>query len=164
MATIENQRNYLFFYDRALNSIGESHWKAALDDLSVSIELKPDFVPALVNRGNIYLETGDLQKAGVDYERALRLAPDDPFARNNLGLVYLNSARGREAIDEFTRALSLDREYAEAYFNRGVALADSGKRKEAIADLDRAAMLFDRQGDKDSARNIREFRRKIGNL
>ncbi|MEG3438148.1 tetratricopeptide repeat protein [Pannus brasiliensis CCIBt3594] len=164
MATIETQQNYLFFYDRALNSIGENHWKAAIDDLSVSIEMNPDFVPALVNRGNIYLETGDFPKAGADYERALHLAPDDAFARNNLGLVYLNSARDREAIDEFTRALSLDREYAEAYFNRALAFAGSGKIEEAIADLDRAASLFERQGDKDSAKNTREFRRKIGNL
>jgi tetratricopeptide (TPR) repeat protein len=157
----EERLDFLFYYNRALESLGEHRWTEAIEHLSRAIRLKPDFVPALVNRGNIYLETGDLDRARTDYENALNLEPDDPFARNNLGLVYLNSDRNEEAIQQFSRAIAADEEYAEAYFNRGLAFVNAKKTPEALRDLDRALRLFELEGDLETAGKIREVRRRV---
>jgi tetratricopeptide (TPR) repeat protein len=158
---LDGQRDFLYYYNRALTSIEAGRWTEAIADLSRSLELNPDFVPGLVNRGNVYLEIGDFERARSDFERALALEPNDPFARNNLGLVYLNSERGEEAIQQFSRALALDGEYAEAYFNRGLALVNTGKTREGLDDLERAIELFQRQGDAEAVEKIREVQQSV---
>ena len=58
--------------------------KSALPDLDKVITMKPDFVSARLQRGNIHLKQGTFEDARRDYEGVLQLAPDNEEALQKL--------------------------------------------------------------------------------
>ena len=64
--------------------------------------------------GNIHLREGDLSRAIVEYEEALRLAPQSPSAHLNLGIVHLRQDDLRTASEFFEEALRLAPHHPEA--------------------------------------------------
>ena len=58
--------------------------KSALPDLDKVITMKPDFVSARLQRGNIHLKQGTFEDARRDYEGVLQLAPDNQEALQKL--------------------------------------------------------------------------------
>jgi tetratricopeptide (TPR) repeat protein len=66
-------------------------------------------VPAIVNAGNLLLETGDLAGAVARYETAIKLDPDYPEAHHNLGVAYRRLGRRSDAVRELRRATGLER-------------------------------------------------------
>ncbi len=69
MPTAYNNRAYAYMV--------EQNYAAALNDLDVAIELRPDYVNALMNRADIYNYYYDIDydKALADYNRVLALHP-----------------------------------------------------------------------------------------
>ncbi|XP_014382449.1 dnaJ homolog subfamily C member 3-like [Alligator sinensis] len=59
-------------------------FRAALPDLSKAIELKPDFLAARLQRGNILLKQGHTQEARQDFEAVLRNDPGHKEAESQL--------------------------------------------------------------------------------
>lgn len=68
----------------------------------------PAYAPALVNLGNLALESGDLEEAVTRYESAVRIDDYYPGAHFNLGVAYKRLGRTGEAVREFRRATSLE--------------------------------------------------------
>ena len=58
--------------------------KSALPDLDKVITMKPDFVSARLQRGNIHLKQGTFEDARRDFEDVLKLAPDNEEALRKL--------------------------------------------------------------------------------
>ena len=58
--------------------------KSALPDLDKVITMKPDFVSARLQRGNIHLKQGTFEDARRDFEGVLHLAPDNDEALRKL--------------------------------------------------------------------------------
>ena len=58
--------------------------KSALPDLDKVITMKPDFVSARLQRGNIHLKQGTFEEARRDFEDVLKLAPDNEEALGKL--------------------------------------------------------------------------------
>ena len=69
-------RGIIFSDDLGRSDLAERELEAAL-------RLAPDYVPALLNRGNLHEDRGERAKARADYARALALAPEEatPLAR-----------------------------------------------------------------------------------
>jgi tetratricopeptide (TPR) repeat protein len=69
-------RGIIFSDDLGRSDLAERELEAAL-------RLAPDYVPALLNRGNLHEDRGDRERARADYAQALALAPDQarPLAR-----------------------------------------------------------------------------------
>ena len=61
--------------------------KSALPDLDKVITMRPDFVSARLQRGNIHLKQGTFEDARRDFEGVLRLAPDNEEAMVKLAEV-----------------------------------------------------------------------------
>lgn len=59
-----------------------------------ALQLDKKYTPALIARGNLAFDSGDLKKADASYRRVLRLDPNHAGANNNLAMVYL--ARGKD--------------------------------------------------------------------
>lgn len=70
----ENYNNRAYTYMRMKN------YAAALPDLNRAIELNPNYVNALMNRGDIYnfYYKKDRQKAIADYDRVIKLGATNP--------------------------------------------------------------------------------------
>ena len=101
-----------------------------------SLALEPEYTPALVNLGNIYLELDRLDDARTSFASALEKRPNNPAAHYGLGQVALSKRSYAEAVEYFEKALALAPEanrihYALAMAYRG--LGDTEKAKIHLA-------------------------------
>ena len=72
----------------------------------VTVLLQPDFVPAWVNLGNIYLELNRLDDARTSFATAIQKAPNSAAAHYGLGQVALSRRNYAEAVEHFEKALA----------------------------------------------------------
>ncbi|XP_068611868.1 dnaJ homolog subfamily C member 3b [Brachionichthys hirsutus] len=79
-----DSKNYLTFYKRAAVFLAMGKSKSALPDLTKAIQLKPDFLAARMQRGNILLKQGNTQDAREDFEAVLHRSPDNEDAQDQL--------------------------------------------------------------------------------
>lgn len=93
-------------------------------------------------RGRAYANTGRLDEAIDDYDRALALAPTYAIAYHNRGKAYTGKESFELATRDFGDALRLgfedEQRTAVAFLNRGRALASLGEYELAIHDFDAA--------------------------
>jgi tetratricopeptide (TPR) repeat protein len=93
------------------------------------------------NQGNALAQSGRLEEAVADFERALQLVPSFPEAQTNLGNVLFSLHRLPEAVDHYQAAIGLKPDYADAHYNLGIALRALGRAPEASAELETARRL-----------------------
>ncbi|XP_028853777.1 dnaJ homolog subfamily C member 3b [Denticeps clupeoides] len=79
-----DSKNYLTYYKRAAVFLAMGKSKSALPDLTRAIQLKPDFLAARLQRGNILLKQGSTQEAREDFQAVLERSPDQEEAQNQL--------------------------------------------------------------------------------
>ena len=94
-----------------------------------------------VERGFTLLKQGDVDKAIVAFEHAVRINPNDAVAYNGRGLAYAEMSEYARAITDYDRALSIDPNNDAAHNNREKAYAvmgEYGKEIREIADYTRA--------------------------
>lgn len=79
-----DSKNYLTYYKRAAVFLAMGKSKSALPDLTKAIQLKPDFLAARLQRGNILLKQGNTQEAREDFLAVLQRSPDQEEAQDQL--------------------------------------------------------------------------------
>jgi tetratricopeptide (TPR) repeat protein len=97
--------------------------------------------PALMNRGNAYSATGDLDKALQDYNEAIRLDPENAGAYVNRALELARRGELEPAMEDYAKAITLKPQQWEAYFNRAAQLQRQGKFGDALVDLNEVARI-----------------------
>lgn len=128
-----------FFHNNrglALAALGRLEEAAA--DYERALALKPDYVEALSNLGNLRLAQHRADEAIACHKRALAHNPDYAEAQMNLGNALRAQGRLGEAIARYERAVALRPDYADALSNLGNALRESGDLDRAIAAYERA--------------------------
>jgi tetratricopeptide (TPR) repeat protein len=111
---------------------------AAIEACTSVIFLDPTNDGAFVNRGIAYRRRGDLKRALLDYDEAIRLNPTAADAFNNRGNAYWALNNFDRAIQDYDEAIRLNPQYAHAYNNRGVVFLEIGDPVRASADFDEA--------------------------
>jgi tetratricopeptide (TPR) repeat protein len=104
----------------------ETLWRATIDR-------NPNCWMAYDNLGNIFCWQGQVDKAIVQFQKALEVNPADAVAHNNLGNALVQKGRLDEAIAQHRKALEIDPDYIDAHYNLGNALLQKGLLDEAIA-------------------------------
>jgi tetratricopeptide (TPR) repeat protein len=102
--------------------------------------------PLLVNRGLLWLERRQWDKAVADLQAAIQLDDRRWLAFQNLGQVYQQQNLSDQAVEQFTRAIELRPDSASLYRARAAANLDRkgstpAQRARAMADLDEAIRL-----------------------
>lgn len=92
----------------------------------------------LVQRGLAAQESGDLKRALLLLEQAVKLDPTAKTAYNSLGNVYFQQKRFPQAVSMYHKALTLDPDYAKARNNLGSAYIQLAMYDKAIEELQRA--------------------------
>ena len=119
--------------DASIGRISDSDYSAqVVVDLTSVIHASPEDGRAYFNRGNAYLDLGDMDRAIIDYTRTIELDPADSVAYNNLGVSYRRKSEADTAIADFTKAIELDPGYRDAYNNRGMARSDRREYEAAV--------------------------------
>lgn len=80
--------NYLTYYKRGTVYLALGKAKFALLDLDKVLELKADFTPAKLQRGNILLKQAHFDEAEYDFHDVLALEPNNRDALNALDRLY----------------------------------------------------------------------------
>ena len=96
-------------------------YEKAIEYLSKAIAIRtegPHFWD-YANRGNAFLETGNLQEAFHDLRTALELEPQNPVVLSNLGMAFERREDLTEAWRCYSLALTSDYQSVPAHNNRG---------------------------------------------
>jgi len=76
-------------------------------ELQAALKFRPDYLPALLNLGNLHEDRGDRAAAEAAYRRALDSAPGDPLALSRLaGVVGANTDAAAELIERLQDAVA----------------------------------------------------------
>ena len=121
----------------------------------------PDNALAECNLGIAFADSGDLQEATAQFQRALKILPDFPNALINLGNILRSEKRLAEATAYYERALRIKADVPETWANLANILREQGRTAEAIESarqalkirplypegLESLAMCLEQEGD-----------------
>jgi len=96
---------------------------------------------AFNNRGLVYYEKKQYEKAIRDFNSALAMDTEYSTAYYNRANVYDAEADYQKALADYSRAIELDPKAAKAYNNRGLTYGRMGKHQKAIDDFTQAVRI-----------------------
>lgn len=96
---------------------------------------------SLSSRGAAYAMKGQIDRAIVDFDEAIRLDPKYADAFYNRGIAYAETGQYNRALADFDEAIRLNPKNADFFANRGSAYVIRGQHDRAIADYDEAIRL-----------------------
>jgi len=76
------------YYELGNLFVEQTNYKDALANFDKAVKLKPDYVEALVNKGNCYYMLKDYNKAINTFEDVLKIDPNSKMANRNLSHLY----------------------------------------------------------------------------
>jgi tetratricopeptide (TPR) repeat protein len=100
-----------------------------------ALQLRPDFVPAMINLGRLRIVVKNLDGAIDILNRAVKLQPTSPEANYFLGEAYLDAKLGSRAVPYLNEAIRLDPEtMADAHLLLGALYNAKGLKDRAAAE------------------------------
>ncbi len=128
------------YLNRAVAEHAVSQRPAALVDLQKALDVNPNLTRAYNERGQIYLENGDDQKAIEDFSSSLKMKPslEGYYQR---GQAYEALGQHAKAIADYDAAIIEFREAPYAYRARAAAKRNAGDREGATFDEEAADRL-----------------------
>lgn len=125
----------------ALEKAQQGHYIDAIALLSQLINRHPHNAIDYNNRGLVYFQSGQLNQALIDYNRAIQLNPQLYNAYNNRGNYYAACGQLVAALADYDQAIDLNPSYVRAWINRGITLRELGRYDQAIENFDIAEIL-----------------------
>lgn len=113
----------------------EKRYKEAEIEYKEAVRLNP-IANNYYALGQAYLELGQYNDAGNQFNTVKRLAPDSPNGNYGLGLAYSRQGRFEDAIRQFKEAIGLENDLYDAYAEIGYAYADLGQIDKAQEQVD----------------------------
>ena len=108
----------------------------ALENCDKALDLNPNFLEALYNKGKILDELGNYKEAVQYYDESIGVDPKYIVAWNNRGLAYAKLGDYNSAIQSYDTSIKIRADYPFAWYNRGLAFYELGRYSEAIKSYD----------------------------
>lgn len=108
----------------------------ALDDLNTALDILPTYVDAILNRGVVYNNQGEIELAKNDFEKVVELEPGNQKGNLYLGIACFLQGEFNKAIELFTKVYYLNSEYIDAIYYRGLSHAGLNNIHEAKNDFE----------------------------
>ena len=105
----------------ALLYLEDGSLDGAISELKKAVALKPDYLAAYLNLGEVYAAKGWYAEAVTAYRRAAQAAPEIAEPRTRLAQVLLLSNQPAAALEALQAALALDRGNREVHRLLGIA-------------------------------------------
>lgn len=110
--------------------------KGALADYEMAIRSNASYPNAYLGRGNIYFNSGQDDKALVDYNKVAELDPKNGYNYSARGSIYAKKGQFDLALQDLNKAVEYEPYLAEAYSNRSLIFLNTDKPAKAIEDVD----------------------------
>lgn len=107
-----------YYYNLGIKHYKDGEYIKAINAMSSSISLNPQYEAAYHSRGRIYsfrIENSDYEKGENDFKKVLELNPQNHEAYNNLAYVYMFTHRYDEAFQAVNKALELAQNAGENF-------------------------------------------------
>lgn len=130
----------LAYTGRAKALVGLKEYEAAIEDFKKVTDINKDYTPALIARGEMYLDIGAADRALPDFQAAVKADRSNIKAQFGLGKAFAMLGGAQQAIGPLDNVIKADPKNAEAYRLRGSAYAGF-KMDKAMADLQEAVSL-----------------------
>jgi hypothetical protein len=85
---------------RSLRYFYAGDYREALQEVDLALDLRPDLALAYARRGSIYYKLGDIQRATINWNLALRLDPEYDDVRNVLKALHENRLKSTSFLEE----------------------------------------------------------------
>ncbi len=108
---------------------------AALEEYNESLMINSDHPSTHLNFGNLYLNTGDLEKAEASYKEAIELEPGLVGPYINLADLYRRMERDEEGEKILKSALEKYPDLAAIHYSLGLLKVRQGNQEEALVYL-----------------------------
>jgi tetratricopeptide (TPR) repeat protein len=112
----------LSYNNRGVSRLEQYDYRHAIEEFQKAVELKPDFVPSLVNLGIAYYYDTNYREAAVQLQAALKIDPREPHAHFILGLLNSKEYRKDEALKEFQQVIEQYPDDTATNYNLGLTL------------------------------------------
>jgi len=130
-------------------------YEAAADDFKQATDINPNYVPALLARGQMYLDIGNAENYGAalsDFQNAVKAQRGNIVAQFGLGKVLILTNNYQAGIGPLTKVIAafeankenpdaFRAQHAEAYRLRGIGYSGVYKLKEARDDFSKSLAL-----------------------
>lgn len=136
-----NPKNFHVYGNMARVLTDLRRYDEAVLNYNKALLTNPNFLEALLGRGNAYSELSRYDEAIADYDRALFLAPDFALAFCNKGKALYELRKFEDALICLNQAVLLSPDFAEAYSNRGNVYKELSNYEEALDDYSKAIQL-----------------------
>ena len=93
-----------------------------IQSLKDIIKKDPKNLPALVELGNLYFDSGQPKEAIDAYSQYLTAKPDNADVRTDMGIMYRALGNFDRAIEEFKKAAQSDPKHLNSRYNIGIVL------------------------------------------
>lgn len=115
--------------------------KNNIASISAVLAKNPRDANALNLRGTAFGQSGEYEKALLDFSTAIQINPQFYQAYNNRALIFLRVGRFDAAMNDYNQALAIKPDYAAAYAGRGNVYKEIKNFPMAIADFAKAIEL-----------------------
>jgi len=85
---------------KSLRYFYAGNYRASLQEVEAALELNPNLALAYARRGSIYYKLGDIQRATINWNLALRMDPEYDDVRNVLKALHENRLRSTSMIED----------------------------------------------------------------
>jgi tetratricopeptide (TPR) repeat protein len=113
-------------------------YRATAKDLPALAEQALSSAQDYIDRGNTYLNSGELDKAIADFDQALKLDPKNVWALADRGVTYAWQQKYAEAEKDLAAAEALDSSNLVVVRGRGLIAEFQGDFETAVADFSKA--------------------------
>jgi Flp pilus assembly protein TadD len=142
---------FIVYTNRANAYLAVGFPRAAIQDCSTALRLRPTDADAWYFRGTAYLLVQERDRAIADFTQALKLR--DTFkVRNVRGNAYEAAGELPKALDDFNTAIELEPGSPDGYYNRARIYSKTGRPADAVSDALKAKALGMKISDEELAR------------
>ncbi len=141
LLSIEFPDEPLLFNLRGACNAGLSNYDDALKDYKKAVSIKPDYVDAHFNLGNIFRETGDSNNAIISYKKIIEISPKHDSAMYNLGVTFQELGELDDAIEYYDKALIINPDNEKILLNLGFIYHELDELEEALEYYERVLNL-----------------------
>ncbi len=132
---LPEEQSHVFLTARGYAKAVDGDFQNAIEDYSLALARKPDYLPAAYNRGNAHYHLQQYDRAIEDYTRVLEADIADVRSLNNRGAAWFKKGNLQSAMANYTTAIAANPEDPDLFLNRG-------KVYEALGDPDKAREDF----------------------
>jgi len=123
---------------KGLALMKQDKYDEALEEFNKAIEIEPDYLDAIKNKGNTYYYKADIEKALECYELTISKDPSYWSGYNNIGNIYFDQNENDKAEEYYRKAAELCKDDYKPYNNLGDVLIQKGNYEEAIKSYEKA--------------------------